>query len=174
MNIFVTVGQTKQQRSTNAVNRRLAASLQVSGAPACVKRQSLKSCSQACTFVLHTLIKPMSTLQSPGPSPLPYHETCCIHKIIRQDSVLLLLCLLCAATVEGSSCSSWRCCCLPDCAAAMPMLLLGVALNPGGLMPLSFCCEAAALLDGSGPHPSLWVAALNPEGLMPLSFSSRW
>jgi len=103
MNIFVTVGQTKQQRSTNAVNRRLAASLQVSGAPACVKRQSLKSCSQACTFVLHTLIKPMSTLQSPGPSPLPYHETCCIHKIIRQNSVLLLLCLLCYAS---STCSS--------------------------------------------------------------------
>ena len=48
-------------------------------------------------------------------------------------------------------------------------------------MPLLCCCEAAALLDGFGPHPLLWGATENPGGasslsypgdLMTLSFSS--
>jgi hypothetical protein len=149
MNIFVTVGQTKQQRSTNAVNRRLAASLQVSGAPACVKRQSLKSCSQACTFVLHTLIKPMSTLQSPGPSPLPYHETCCIHKIIRQDSVLLLLCLLCYASTTCSSVAVTHSILvlllrMLRCYRGGVILLLMALLLSSGLR----CCHAHASVGG--------------------------
>ena len=79
----------------------------------------------------------------------------------------------CCAAMEGSpssSSSSWPCCCLSDCAAAMPMLLLlGFPGNPGGPIPSSCCSEAAALLDGSESHPSLWGDAVNPEGPISLS-----
>ena len=59
--------------------------------------------------------------------------------------------------------------CLSDCAAVMPMLLLGFAGNLKDLMPSSCCSEAAAPLDGSEPCPLLWGAAGNPGGPILLS-----